>query len=277
LAVAVAQVNGIDIAYRLHGEGEPILLVCGTGQRADSWSVLGMIDEPVKSGYQVITFDNRGMAPSACPDGPYSVEVMADDAIALIEHLGLSAVRMAGISLGGFITFEVARRRPDLVRGAVCIAGLVGGSRYVRSLTQARVEAIRDGHRMPATLDSLLSLPVTFAPATVQNDDVIGFVTSMMGSVDREWSGPGRRGQYEADTDWILRPVSWQEQALAETTVPVLVMAHEYDPFFPPSLLQWAAERLPAGRYVEIAGCGHAGLEDVAAHQEAAMKFFASL
>jgi pimeloyl-ACP methyl ester carboxylesterase len=275
--VAVAQVNGIDIAYHVHGEGEPVVLVCGTGQRADSWSVLGMIDEPIRSGYQVITFDNRGMAPSACPDGPYSVEVMAQDTIALIEHLGLSGVRLAGISLGGFITFEVAHRRPDLVRGAVCIAGLVGGSRYVQALSQARVEAIREGGRMPATLDALLSLPVTFAPTTVQNDDVIGFVTSMMGSTLGQWSGPGRRGQYEADTDWILRPVSWQEQALAETTVPVLVVAHEFDLFFPPSLLRWAAEQLPAGRYVDMAGCGHAGLEDVAAHQEAAMKFFASL
>ncbi|HXQ62111.1 MAG TPA: alpha/beta hydrolase [Acidimicrobiales bacterium] len=273
----VAAVNGIEIAYDVHGEGEPIILVCGTGQRADSWSFLGMVGGPVDQGYQVITFDNRGMAPSGCPTGPYTVEMMAQDTIGLIEHLGLSGVRIAGISLGGFITFQVARSRPDLVRAAVCIAGLVGGSRYVQMLTDARVDAIREGRDMPAALDALLSLPGTFAPATVQNDAVVEVMTSLMGSEATEWSGPGRRGQYEADTNWIRRPSQWQEQALAETTVPVLVMAHQFDLFFPPSLLAWGAERLPAGRFLEISGCGHAGVEEIEAHREAAMAFFAEV
>jgi pimeloyl-ACP methyl ester carboxylesterase len=273
----MASVNGIDIAYEVHGEGEPIVLVCGTGQRADSWSFLGMVTEPVEQGYQIITFDNRGMAPSACPRGPYSVEMMAEDTAGLIEHLGLPPVRVAGISLGGFITFQLARSRPDLVRAAVCIAGLVGGSRYVQMLTDARVDAIREGRDIPPVLDSLLSLPGTFAPATLQNDAVVEAMTTMMDSVGGQWSGPGRQGQYEADTDWIRRTTQWQEAALTETTVPVLVVAHQFDLFFPPSLLARGAERLPAGQYLEIAGCGHAGVEDIGAHREAAMKFFASV
>jgi pimeloyl-ACP methyl ester carboxylesterase len=274
----VAAVNGIEIAYEVQGEGEPIILVCGTGQRADSWSFLGMVSDPVEQGYQVITFDNRGMAPSGCPAGPYTVEIMAEDTVGLIEHLGLSGVRIAGISLGGFITFQVARRRPDLVRAAVCIAGLVGGSRYVQMLTAARVDALREGRDMPAALDAMLSMPGTFAPATLQNDAVVEVMTSMMmGSVSGEWSGPGRRGQYEADTQWISHPPQWQEEALAETTVPVLVIAHEFDLFFPPSLLAWGAQRLPAGEFLEISGCGHAGVEDIEAHRQAAMKFFASV
>ncbi len=273
----VAAVNGIEIAYEVHGEGEPIVLVCGTGQRADSWSFLGMVSEPVEQGYQVITFDNRGMAPSGCPVGPYTVEVMAEDTIGLIEHLGLSRVRIAGISLGGFITFQVARSRPDLVSAAICIAGLVGGSRYVQMLTDARVDALREGRDIPAALDAMLSMPGTFAPGTLQNDAIVEVMTSMMGSVSSEWSGPGRQGQYEADTKWIRHTSQWQEQALAETTVPVLVIAHEYDLFFPPSLLAWGAQRLPAGQFLEINGCGHAGVEDIEAHRQAAMKFFASV
>jgi pimeloyl-ACP methyl ester carboxylesterase len=109
--------------------------------------------------------------------------MMARDTVGLIKHLGLSRVRIAGISLGGFITFQVARSRPDLVRAAVCIAGLVGGSRYVQILTDARVDALRQGRDMPATLDSLLSLPGTFAPATLQNDAVVEAMTTMMGTV----------------------------------------------------------------------------------------------
>ena len=275
--MAVAAVNGTEIAYEVHGEGEPIVLVCGTGQRADSWSLLGMVSQPLALGYQVVTFDNRGMAPSGCPEGPYTVEMMAGDTIGLLEELGLSAVRIAGISLGGFITFEVARQRPDLVKGAVCIAGLVGGSRYVQMLTDARVEAITEGRDMPATLDGLLSLPGTFAPATLQDDAVVEAMTAMTGAVFGAWSGPGRQGQYQADTEWIRRPVTWQEEALAGIDVPLLVMAHEFDLFFPPALLAERARRLPKGQFLEIKGCGHSGVEDIGAHTEAALKFFASL
>jgi hypothetical protein len=57
-----AVVNEIEIAYEVHGDGEQIVLVCGTGQRADSWSFLGMVSEPVEHGYQVITFDKARVA-----------------------------------------------------------------------------------------------------------------------------------------------------------------------------------------------------------------------
>jgi pimeloyl-ACP methyl ester carboxylesterase len=102
-------------------------------------------------------------------------------------------------------------------------------------------------------------------------------MTSTMDAVFGEWSGPGRKGQYEADTDWIRRPEDWQEEALAETVVPILVVAHEFDLFFPPAFLARRAERLPKGEFLEIKGCGHAGIEDIAAHREAALKFFATL
>jgi pimeloyl-ACP methyl ester carboxylesterase len=75
----------------------------------------------------------------------------------------------------------------------------------------------------------------------------------------------------------MSRPKEWQAQALAETTVPVLVIAHEFDVVIPPAVLRWGAELLPAGRYVEIAGCGHAGVENIPAHREAMSKFFAGL
>jgi 3-oxoadipate enol-lactonase len=275
--MAVARVNGTEIAYEVHGDGEPMVLVCGTGQRADSWALLGMIDEPVAAGYQVISFDNRGMAPSGCPEGRYTVEMMAKDTVGLIEHLGLTGVRMAGISLGGFITFQVARSRPDLVKGAACIAGLVGGSKYVQMLSEARVAALIEGVELPATLDALLAMPTTFTPKTLQDDVMVELMTSTMDAVFGQWSGPGRTGQYEADTDWIRRPEKWQEEALAETNVPLLVVAHEFDLFFPPALLARAAERLPQGEFLEIKGCGHAGVEDIPAHREAALKFFGTL
>src|SRR5688572_22810475 len=116
-----ATVNGVRLAYEVHGEGEPVLLICGTGQPAFSWT-LHQVPALTAAGYQVVTFDNRGVAPSEEPEGPYTVEGMADDAAALIEHLGIGPCRVAGYSLGALIAQELALARPELVRSAVLMA-----------------------------------------------------------------------------------------------------------------------------------------------------------
>jgi pimeloyl-ACP methyl ester carboxylesterase len=272
-----ADVNGVQLADDVQGSGDPLVFVCGTGQRADSWAAMGIVGHGVAEGYQVVTFDNRGMPPSTAPPGAYSVETMAADAAALIEHLGLRDVNVAGISLGGFITFELARTRPDLVRGAACIAGLVGGSSYARLWIQAWLEAVEAGIDVPRALEYIGGLPSNMAPATMQDDAAVELLVGLAPDALPDWQGPGRVGQYHADHDWMSRPKEWQAQALGETDVPVLVIAHEFDVVIPPALLRWGADLLPAGRFVEIAGCGHAGVENIPAHREAMSAFFAGL
>jgi pimeloyl-ACP methyl ester carboxylesterase len=275
--MADAEVNGVRLSYDVQGSGPPLVLVCGTGQRADSWALMGTVAEAVEDGYQVVTFDNRGMPPSDAPEGPYTVEQMADDTVGLIEHLGLRDVRVAGISLGGFITFEVAHRRPDLVKGAVCIAGLVGGSSYAKLFIRDWLEALAEGFEMPPRLGLTLGLPALMAPATIQDGAFVDMIAALPPGTLMDWRGPGRVGQYQADDEWIARSSEWQEQALRETTVPVLVIAHEFDVIHTPALLRWGAERLPAGRYLEIAGCAHGGTEGLPARRDAMNTFFAAL
>ena len=72
--------GGIDIAYDVHGVGArgTVLLVCGTGQPAAMWGALGTTDALTGAGYQVVTFDNRGMAGAACPAPPWTVGDIAE-------------------------------------------------------------------------------------------------------------------------------------------------------------------------------------------------------
>ena len=118
--MAEATVNGVRLAYDVHGEGDPVLLICGTGQPAFSWGLF-QVPALTAAGYQVVTFDNRGMAPSDAPSGPYTVQGMADDAAALIEHLDLGPCRVAGYSLGALIAQELALARPELVLSLIHI------------------------------------------------------------------------------------------------------------------------------------------------------------
>src|SRR5437660_5654733 len=96
-----AHVNGVTLAYEVHGEGEPVVLVCATGQRAFTWQLF-QVPALIAAGYQVVIFDNRGMPPSGVTPPPYSVSHLVDDVAGLIEHLGLASCRVAGFSLGAF-------------------------------------------------------------------------------------------------------------------------------------------------------------------------------
>ena len=71
-----AEVNGICLSFEDRGSGEPILMVMGTGARGNVWH-LRQTPALLAGGFRVITFDNRGMPPSAvCPEG-FGIEDMA--------------------------------------------------------------------------------------------------------------------------------------------------------------------------------------------------------
>src|SRR6266550_1275797 len=92
----------MTVVYDVFGEGEPVVLVCGCGQPAVGWH-LEIAPSLAAAGYQVVTFDNRGVAPSSSPPAPYSIADMVDDTLGLLDHLGLDRVRIAGYSMGGWV------------------------------------------------------------------------------------------------------------------------------------------------------------------------------
>jgi len=102
-----ASVNGIDINYRLEGDGpETIVLINGLADDLETW-VLQM-DDLLGAGYRVLRFDNRGVGQTSKPEGPYTSRMLADDAKALVDELGLRGVHLLGVSMGGMIAQEYA-------------------------------------------------------------------------------------------------------------------------------------------------------------------------
>jgi pimeloyl-ACP methyl ester carboxylesterase len=105
--VSTAQVNGIEINYRLEGDGdETIVLVNGLADDLETW-VLQM-DDLLGAGYRVLRFDNRGVGSTSAPPGPYTSRMLADDTKALVDELGLEGFHMMGVSMGGMIAQEYA-------------------------------------------------------------------------------------------------------------------------------------------------------------------------
>src|ERR1700722_10211946 len=138
-AMPVVRANGLDIHYRIDGDGpETLLLINGVGDDMEGWGL--QRDELAAAGLRVVTFDNRGCGTSSHPPGPYTSAQMAADARALVRGLGLVPLHLCGVSMGGCIALEYAARWPqDLL-------SVVLASTYAVSdpLTQAAFQSWAD-------------------------------------------------------------------------------------------------------------------------------------
>ena len=111
-----AQVNGVKLYYEIHGEGDPVILVCGLGSQLQSWAT----QVPIYSKhFKVIVFDNRGSGKSDKTEERYLTSDMAEDTAALMEHLEIESAHIVGKSMGGMIAQWLAIHYPEKVQKLV--------------------------------------------------------------------------------------------------------------------------------------------------------------
>lgn len=267
-------VNGVRLVYDVAGDGDPVLLIGGTGMPGALWQ-LASGPTLVAAGYRVITYDARGVGGSDAPPAPYSVADLAADADGLLSELDAAEAFVIGYSLGGFTAEELARRRPDLVRAAVLLASAARPTPWSRRKVAAERDLYRIGPVPPThTLAETLAMAL---PATVLRDDdatVEGWASFL--EAQPPWADPGRIGQFQAAWSWITDDDRMTK--LAALPVPVLVAAFEHDLFFPPRLGREAAAAMADGSFVELPGAGHGGLfERATEFNRAVLDFFARL
>src|SRR5436190_22870640 len=111
--------DGVAIYHEERGErGDPLLLVMGLGVDAHGWE----FQVPALAArHRVILVDNRGVGRSGKPRGPYTTAMMAEDARAVLDGLGVARAHVVGLSMGGMIAQELALAHPDRV-GALVLA-----------------------------------------------------------------------------------------------------------------------------------------------------------
>src|SRR4030042_527229 len=112
----LVHVNDINMYCEIHGKGEPLLMIQGLG-----FEMSAMVTEPGKSRYidkftdryQVIVFDYRGVGRTDKPDIPYSIGMLADDTVGLMDALGIRKAHIMGTSMGSQIAQTIAAQYPD--------------------------------------------------------------------------------------------------------------------------------------------------------------------
>jgi 3-oxoadipate enol-lactonase len=117
----VSRVNGINIYYEIHGDGEPVIF--GNGVFSNTLGWVNQVSTFSKE-YQVILYDMRGQGQSDKPKEPYSFELHAEDQMSLLEHLGISKVHHVGISYGAELGLVFALKYPDMLKSLVACSAV---------------------------------------------------------------------------------------------------------------------------------------------------------
>src|SRR5919108_2497920 len=111
--------TGVDLYYESHGRGEPLILVPSTAYSGEVWKPSQM---PLAESLNLIFHDPRGCGRSAASQSVYTIEQMAADVLALMDHLEISAAHLLGHSMGGRIALCMTQNFPGRVKSLIMAA-----------------------------------------------------------------------------------------------------------------------------------------------------------
>ena len=124
------QAGDVKLYYEVHGRGEPLLMIMGLGSSSATWSPV-LVTE-LSRRFQTIVYDNRGTGQSDKPAIPYSLEMFAGDAIALLDALKIERTHVFGVSMGGMIAQELALGHPSRLQTLTLGCTTCGGKQRCR-------------------------------------------------------------------------------------------------------------------------------------------------
>jgi len=248
--VPKAKVNGINLYYEVYGQGEPLVLIMGFSGTQAGWIFQR---RTFQKYFQVITFDNRGVGKTDKPDGPYSIRMMAEDTIGLMNHLNIERAHILGVSMGGYIAQELAINYPERVKK------LVLGCTYARqdeksghSTEYHRGLDLRDG----CSADELRKVPVskvlrTELPLAFNNRLYKVIVSLLMNIYAMRMATEGVAAQFQAiaEHDTLER--------LHMIQAPTLVITGAQDKIIKPASSEVLAKMIPNARLLKIDGGSH--------------------
>jgi pimeloyl-ACP methyl ester carboxylesterase len=123
--------------YRICGGGEPLVILQEAGIEISSmYNVLDAFAE----NYQVIALDNRGTGRTDMPDEHYSIEMMAEDTIILMDEIGINSAHVLGISMGSRIAIVMAAKHPERVKSLILNVAAAGFPDMYKSILDVSLE-----------------------------------------------------------------------------------------------------------------------------------------
>jgi YbgC/YbaW family acyl-CoA thioester hydrolase len=241
--------GGVELAVEVRGDGVPVVFVHGFPFDRTVWRH----QLATLSRARRIAADLRGVGGSGGPPLPvplpdrYSLAQYANDLVAVLDAVGVRDVVWCGLSMGGYIIFEVVRRHPERVK-ALILAGTkadADSSEAKRGRDELAALAEREGP--DAVVERLL--PRLLAPATRAAQPE---VTTQVRDMGRRWSVPAIVGAQRVMRD---RPDS--TETLRGVRVPTLVLVGSDDEIAPPAVARAMAQLIPGAQFHVVPAAGH--------------------
>ena len=237
-------VNGVGIAVDVVGEGPAVLFVHGYPLDRSMWR--HQLDH--LPGFTRVAPDLRGMGDSDAPDLGYSMTTYADDLAALLDTLGIDEFVLCGLSMGGYVAFELLRQHRRRVRKLILVdTRAEADSSEGRKGRDAQAAAARE-HGTQAIAEAML--PKLFASP---DPAVVGAPWQQVEGMILKAPVPGIVGALTAMRD---RPDSTGLLPLL-AGIPTLVIVGEEDRLTPLANSRTMAELIPGAQLAVIPGAGH--------------------
>jgi pimeloyl-ACP methyl ester carboxylesterase len=250
IPVKKVHVADIDIAYKILGKGDPILLISGSGNAMDLWPS-SMLQE-LSSNHTVIIFDNRGVGNTTSGIKPFSIQQLANDTVGLLDALKIQKADVLGFSMASFIAQQITLMHPEKVNRLILYGASCGGQEGIPQSPEV-VKALSDivNNR---TQDVETFLSVTFPPEWIKEHP--DYLESFPKSAEIIPSATLVK-QFNAVENWLDTNWSGVCSQLSNISKPTLIITGTEDIAVPAANSIILAQKIPGAWLVQIKGAGH--------------------
>ena len=223
-----ASVNGLQLYYETHGSGRPLVLLHGGPMTIDL--NFGPLLEPLAASRQVIAVELQGHGHTADTGRAMTIEALAGDVVALLDHLGIAEADLFGFSLGGLVAYAIALGAPSRV-GKLIVASA-------------------DAHRPPGRESAPLDDDRMPTPADFQ---------AMRDAYDAVAPDPMNFGEFAAKTETLVHEFPGWTDELRSLRAPTLLIFGDRD-FSPLPDVAELYGLLPDAQLAVLPGATHTGV-----------------
>ncbi len=238
--------DGTRIHYEVIGRksAPPVLMIQGLGADKHMWDMQRYV---LATRYRVIAHDNRGTGRSDKPFGAYSIEQMADDAIAVLDHAGVENAHVVGASMGGVISQVIAVLHPERVRSLSLVCTSCNNHQWRRDLIKSWSDIATEKGMGAMTA---VAARWVIGPRSLRR---LWPAVSWLGPMATSRPSHGFKGQVQA----ILDADDSMRDQLSSITVPTAVIVGNQDVLTPRGDSEEIADRISTAELTVLSGAAH--------------------
>jgi len=238
--------DGTRIHYEVTGKSgaTPVLMIQGLGASKNAWNLQRIA---MATRFRIISFDNRGAGRSDKPTEPFTLEQMADDALAVLDAAGIETAHVVGASMGGVISQIVAVKYPHRVRSLTLVCTACRNHPWRQELLQSWAKTAAD--------KGMIEVGKEAAQWVMSPRSFRRLVPAFT------WMGPlaalRPRHSFVSQIDAILNTREDLVDQLSTISAPTMVIVGNQDILTPRGDSEEIAERIPNSELVVISGAAH--------------------